>query len=488
MYNLVWFRKDLRIHDNPALYEAINNRPCIAVFCLSDKQWDQHGLSAIQRQLTLEHLKSLKISLNKLNVPLIVLNTHSFSLISNILLELCNELKVKNVYFNHEYEANELDLTNNVIKVLSKNNIQTHSYHDQCIIAPKQVMNNQGECYKVFSAFKKKWLNSLTKQGRPLYSRPKIQNRVHIKTEKISFISTQLDDLENYTISIPEFDNRKLSEIHIHKYLTNFTVNKIDDYHLERDIPNLDSTSQLSTHLALGVITTRQCLQAVINSSPYSSNYSLNSLSEGAKSWVNELIWREFYRHILVSFPQVSKGKAFKKNTELFPWKSANASFHAWCRGLTGIPIIDAAMRQLNETGWMHNRLRMITAMYLTKHLQVDWRLGEQYFYNQLSDADLASNNGGWQWSASTGVDAVPYFRIFNPYRQAERFDPNGDFVRKYVKELCSIQGKAIHKPSEQIANMHNYPTPIVDLKAAAERTKETFKQLSSRHLNKGGE
>jgi deoxyribodipyrimidine photo-lyase len=265
-----------------------------------------------------------------------------------------------------------------------------------------------------------------------------------------------------------------------HDRLNDFIDEDVSQYHTQRDFPDLDATSHLSVYLALGTLTTRQCLQGLLSSEQQTIELLSEVQGEGKLCWLNELVWRDFYRHILVAFPKVSMGKPFKDITDLLPWKGNNQDFESWCAGKTGVPIVDAAMRQLNTTGWMHNRLRMVVAMFLTKHLQIDWRLGEAYFYSRLADADLASNNGGWQWSASTGVDAVPYFRIFNPYRQAERFDPKGDFVRKYVKELAAIQGKAIHQPSKQVANQFSYPAPIVDLKLAAEHTKALFKGLSA--------
>ena len=472
MSNLVWFRNDLRVYDNPALFQAMSKGPCIAVYFITDDQWDDHGLSQIKRQLIVEHLKLLEQSLAVLNVPLIVIDGRSFSHSTKLLLEMCNQHEISAVYFNHEYGVNEKRQTTNVELDLKVRNINSHGFNEQCIITPGSIKNGQGESYKVFSAFKRKWYSDFVEQARPLYTKPKAQS------SSLTSAVSNLECLKDYDLSIPLQEHWLFNESQIHDYLTEFAYSQVDRYHLERDIPSLNSTSRLSTHLALGVITTRQCLQAILETKLNSNTYSLDLLHEGAQCWVNELIWRDFYRHILVAFPRISKGKAFKQETEKLPWKSNNQDFLNWCQGLTGIPIIDAAMRQLNQTGWMHNRLRMVTAMYLTKHLHIDWRLGEQYFYSKLADADLASNNGGWQWSASTGVDAVPYFRIFNPYRQAERFDPNGDFVRKYVKELNSIKGKAIHKPDKALAIELNYPMMTVDLKIEADKTKSYFKAL----------
>jgi deoxyribodipyrimidine photo-lyase len=206
---------------------------------------------------------------------------------------------------------------------------------------------------------------------------------------------------------------------------------------------------------------------------------SLSEGQQGIATWINELIWREFYKHLLVDFPQLCRFKPFKPETDRLPWKQDSELFEAWKAGRTGFPIVDAAMRQLKQTAWMHNRLRMVVAMFLTKHLFIDWRLGEAYFMSMLVDGDLASNNGGWQWSASTGVDAVPYFRIFNPTRQSQRFDERGDFIRQYLPELSGLDNKSIHMPSAQQAKALAYPLPIVDHSAAVAQTKLWFKRLS---------
>jgi deoxyribodipyrimidine photo-lyase len=343
-------------------------------------------------------------------------------------------------------------------------------------------VNGSHECYKVFTAFAKNWRKNLSRLSRPLYSIPKPQAELKIVSD--------IRCLKNYLIEVlPEINLSMCwptGEDNAHDRLNEFIEEDVYDYHNTRDFPDLNATSQLSVYLALGVLTTRQCLQALLGSRVLGQSEnglaieSLDSLNQGELCWLNELVWREFYRNILLSFPRVSKGKPFNELTDKLPWKQNNQAFEAWCQGKTGIPIVDAAMRQLNTTGWMHNRLRMIVAMFLTKNLMIDWRLGEAYFYSKLADADLASNNGGWQWSASTGVDSVPYFRIFNPYRQTERFDQNGDFIRKYVKELAGVSGKAIYQPSSELAAELNYPEPIINLKESAEHTKRLFKNLKS--------
>jgi deoxyribodipyrimidine photo-lyase len=227
----------------------------------------------------------------------------------------------------------------------------------------------------------------------------------------------------------------------------------------------------LSPYLAHGVLSPRQCLSAALDA----NEGRLSGGSPGIETWISELVWRDFYRHVIALFPHVSRGEAFRPEADRVEWRNDPAELEAWRRGMTGYPLVDAAMRQLLTTGWMHNRLRMLTAMFLTKHLLIDWRLGERHFMSHLVDADFAANNGGWQWSASTGTDAAPYFRIFNPITQAERFDPAGEFVRTQVPELAETRGSATLTP--WLHGVARYPAPIVDHAFARARALEAFKR-----------
>ena len=220
-----------------------------------------------------------------------------------------------------------------------------------------------------------------------------------------------------------------------------FISDKLADYQEYRDFPAIKGTSGLSPYLALGIVSAKQLLAQVQLHFPE----VLENPSKAEFCWVNEIIWREFYRHLIVAYPKLCMGFNFNDKYDAVAWREDDSQFQAWCQGKTGYPIVDAAMRQLNKTGWMHNRLRMIVASFLTKHLLIDWRKGEHYFMSKLIDGDLASNNGGWQWAASTGCDAQPYFRVFNPITQSERFDPDGTFIRTYVPELKDVPAKHIH-------------------------------------------
>jgi len=249
----------------------------------------------------------------------------------------------------------------------------------------------------------------------------------------------------------------------------------VSGYREQRDVPARDATSALSPYLALGVVSPRECLRAALDADGQGSLRVRDELT-GAGQWINELLWREFYKHLLVGFPRLSMGRNFRTVYDSLEWRQDDAEFRAWCTGMTGIPIVDAAMRQLKTTGWMHNRCRMIVAMFLTKNLLMDWRLGERHFMRHLIDGDLASNNGGWQWSASTGTDAAPYFRVFNPHSQSRKFDPDGGYIRRFVPELGDIDGNDIHDPPPLARAGAGYPLALVDLKATRQRAIAAFR------------
>ena len=241
---------------------------------------------------------------------------------------------------------------------------------------------------------------------------------------------------------------------------------------VDRDRPDLDATSRLSAYLAAGVLSPRQCLHAALRV----NQGEFDGGNPGAVSWINELLWREFYKHILVCYPRVSRHRAFRPETESVRWRNDPKGLAAWKEGRTGIPLVDAAMRQLLATGWMHNRLRMVSAMFLTKNLLIDWREGERWFMQHLIDGDLAANNGGWQWSASTGTDAAPYFRVFSPVRQSHRFAPKGRFIARYVPELATADDKTIHEPWKQPLMTPDYPTTIVAHQGVKQRVESAFR------------
>ena len=256
--------------------------------------------------------------------------------------------------------------------------------------------------------------------------------------------------------------------------LETFLSDRIRRYDADRDEPALAGTSALSPYLSLGVLSVRRCLEGALAA----NEGRLEGGEAGVETWISELVWREFYRHVVAAFPHVSRGHAFRREYDDFPWRDDAEALDAWETGRTGYPLVDAAMRQLVATGWMHNRLRMVTAMFLSKNLLLDWHAGERFFMRHLLDGDFAANNGGWQWSASTGTDAAPYFRVFSPVSQSERFDARGEFIRRWVPELADVPVKALHDPARR-GSVPGYPDPIVDAKKSRARAIDSFRSFA---------
>jgi deoxyribodipyrimidine photo-lyase len=471
---VMWFRKDLRLRDNPALTQATKVGSVVAVYTLCEQQWDIHRVALCQRQFIASQLKHLAQDLAKLNIPLVILNPGTFKQVPDMLLSYLHEVKCSNLLFNEEYELNERNLTEKVTELAHSNKINMYSYHDQCLISPGQILNKQGEPYKVFTAFKKSYIANLSTLMRPILGLPKAHKDQGAITNTSCLKAIETDILTKLSVNNIYI---QAGESNAHQQLKEFSDDAILNYKLDRDIPAINGTSYLSTYLAVGLLSVRQCYQSA--QQVRQKNVKLDL--EGVDTWISELIWRDFYRHLLFLYPNLCKHEAFKPKTDYLSWSHDSDLFNAWCQGQTGFPIVDAAMRQLNTTGWMHNRLRMIVAMFLTKHLFIDWRWGEVYFMSRLLDGDFASNNGGWQWSASTGVDSAPYFRIFNPTRQSERFDSMGLFIRIYVPELASLDNKSIHMPTAQQAKQLGYPMPIVEHSFAVAETKNHFKSLDQK-------
>ncbi|MCX4025015.1 deoxyribodipyrimidine photo-lyase [Endozoicomonas sp. SM1973] len=469
---LMWFRSDLRISDNTALYEACNNGQVIAVYLLFPEQWQQHDDSPNKIKFQLAQLEDLKQALNELNIPLLIKKFHHFNEAAEFLLSTAKQYQCSGLFFNEEYGVNEINRDRQVHQAFHQAQLTCQSFTDQLLFTPGTIKNQSGNFYKVFTQFKRKLYEKLSVVNRLPLPTPAKQKKLNIKLTQDSLA---LDYCNKAITKL--FDHWPIGETTAQQRLQLFINDKIVAYQENRDFPAQPATSQLSPYLTAGIISIRQCLHVArsANLGEFASGKS------GITCWINELIWREFYKHILVGFPQVSKHQPFLAETQLIPWSNDSDLLKAWQQGKTGFPIVDAAMRQLVATGWMHNRLRMIVAMFLTKDLMLDWRLGEKFFMQHLVDGDLAANNGGWQWSASTGTDAAPYFRIFNPTNQSKKFDPQGQFIKQFVPELQQVPIKYIHQPQDYLQQnqLHNtYPIPIVDHSQARERVLSAFKQL----------
>ncbi|ASP38673.1 deoxyribodipyrimidine photo-lyase [Bacterioplanes sanyensis] len=484
MIQLVWFRMDMRVHDNPALFHACQQgQPVLAVTCLTQQQWQQHGLGQRKWQLLINSLHGLQQHLHDLNIPLLVLNSGDFHSsvddVKALIQRLASsDMPVSDVNFNLEYEVNERKRDIELQRWCQQQNIGVNKFHDQCVIPPGEVVTRQQQPFKVYSPFKRAWWQQFDRYN---------QAPLAIPQPPVDAITPDLQDIvKELSAALPAAENDPLWNCHelaVHEQLEEFLQHRARYYADTRDFPASPGTSSLSYALSLGLISPRQCLYTAWQK----NGCQLSGGKAGLASWINELIWREFYRHLLVAFPQLCKHHAFKPETEGVPWRTSAAAerdFQAWCEGKTGYPIVDAAQRQLLDTGWMHNRLRMISAMFLTKHLLIDWRRGEAFFNQHLVDADLASNNGGWQWSASTGADGAPYFRIFNPTTQSQRFDSAGEFIARYVAELATLPAKSRHQPNSLECQQNQYPTAIVEHKFARQRALDAFKQTMAEANN----
>lgn len=466
---LVWFREhDLRCTDNHALYHAskMATKGIISVFIISAKEWQSHDMAACRVDFILRNLKCLSEELARLHIPLLIIHATSVNQAPQLLLTLMQTYQINGLFFNEQYELDELKRDQKVIHLFKKHNLTTATYTDQVILKPGEVKTASNSFYTIFTPFKKAWLNRLNELGGiSVLPRPKKQIALAIKSDLVP---------NNVQGFISEIDNSlwPAGEQYAQQQLQTFITSRLSHYQRNRDFPAINGTSMLSPYLTSGIISPRQCIQAVLEI----NQGQLDKGNIGAVTWVSELIWREFYKHILIGFPRVCMNRAFKLITEKLPWQYNKDLFYKWQSGQTGFPIIDAAMRQLNNIGWMHNRLRMLVAMFLSKNLFIDWRWGERYFMQHLIDGDLAANNGGWQWAASTGTDAVPYFRIFNPVTQSKQFDPQGDFIKKYCPELAQLDTKYIHEP--WLVNYLAYPKPIIDLTNTRLKALAAFKNL----------
>lgn len=467
---LVWFRQDLRVEDHPALYNACEKSQSIAVYLIHPKQWQLHGESPNKLWYWMQNLIELKTSLSKLNIPLVILQAPLFKDAAKTLYALADQCDCDSIWFNEEYGVNEELRDQSVEAHFNSKGLGCHRFISSTLFKPGTVLNGKGEYFKVFTPFRKKLYQSFEPGSLNPLPSPKKQN----KPEQPDFSDIDLNDL--FTASAPELEQTfPAGEAFAHQQLKAFIQEKASDYKDRRDFPAIDATSSLSASLTAGTLSIRQCFHAAWQA----NDGEMDTGNKGLICWMSELIWREFYKHILHGFPRVSKHRAFKEETEQLPWSNDSEHLSAWQNGRTGYPLVDAAMKQLVTTGWMHNRLRMVTAMFLSKNLMLDWRLGETFFMEHLVDGDLAANNGGWQWSASTGTDAAPYFRMFNPVSQSQKFDPKGTFIRKWLPELAHLDDKEIHEPWKSASDRKGYPDPIVDHSISRERVMSAFKALS---------
>lgn len=419
---LFWFRRDLRLEDNVGLYHALNENKEVLPLFIFDKEIlgkledkDDQRVAFIY-----ESLAKLKQDLEAQGSSLLIVHDSPIPFFKTI--------APKAVYTNHDYEPYARERDEMVGNILDKKEIIFKTFKDQVIFEKDEVLKDDGSPYTVFTPYSKKWKSKLEPTDYKSFSFDKVNGHLK-KLDPLPFPS--LAEI-GFKIKEASFPPRTI------------TMSVIENYDQQRNFPGINGTTKLSVHLRFGTVSIRKLVAIALKTN---------------EVWLNELIWREFYHMILWHFPKVEK--AFKPAYDRIEWRNDQKEFEAWCKGQTGYPIVDAGMRELNETGFMHNRVRMIVASFLIKHLLIDWRWGEAYFARKLLDFDLAANNGGWQWAAGSGCDAAPYFRVFNPYIQTSKFDPDLAYIKKWVPELETAA----------------YPKPMIDHAFARDRVLKVYKE-----------
>jgi len=423
---LFWHRRDLRTFDNAGLYKALKNEKDVQPIFIFDKNILEELPEDDQRVLFIyQEIEKLKKDYQKAGSDLWVYHGTP----EKIFKQLVQENSFSKVFTNRDYEPYAKERDQNIYTLLEKENIEFIGAKDHVILEKNEVLKDDGDPYRVFTPYMKTWKSVCTDFHLKSYPTEKYfdhLNQVEKSQELLTLKSMGFGDEQKV-----EFPSREVDE------------KRIKEYHEKRDVPSVKGTTRMSLHLRFGTVSIRE----------------LARKAQKNEKYLNELIWRDFYQMIIQHFPE-SATKAFKEKYDNIPWENNEGLFKAWCDGKTGYPIVDAGMRELNETGFMHNRIRMVVASFLTKHLLIDWRWGEAYFAEKLLDYELASNVGGWQWAASSGVDAQPYFRVFNPESQQKKFDKDYKYIKQWVKEFGTEQ----------------YPEPIVNHKEAREKAIKTYK------------
>ncbi|KAJ3931098.1 MAG: DNA photolyase, FAD-binding/Cryptochrome [Lentinula lateritia] len=559
-----WMRMaDLRISDNHALSLASAQAkkeeiPLIVLFVISPQDYKAHDRGPRRIDFTLRNLAMIRNSLAELNIPLYT-STHDVrKTLPAAVLSLMQDWKCTNIYGNIEYEVDELRRDMEVCALAKSKGVRANFVHNKCIIEPGVVTTKENKAYSVYSPYQRKWISILNdNQDQYLTEYPDPHPNVDgiredtelsklFECEVPKFVpGFEMEDNDKQTMATvwPAGEEVALQILNHFLHTKSRTsqmgaanpvaegaessdkASRIMKYGQDRDNADRDTTSRLSPYLSAGVISIRECVRATLKLQK--SKKVDGSRDTGVGRWIQELAWRDFYTGVLAFFPRVSMGRPYLEKFAAVEWEAHQEAgagggdvgkgyndddpdpvgqredaevLRRWKEGMTGVPVVDAAIRCIRQMGWVHNRFRMITAMYLTKDLMIDWRVGERYFMENLIDGDLASNNGGWQWSASTGVDPCPYFRIFNPYSQSIKVDPTGDFIREFVPELSKLRGPGkvgkvlfekfsgyitkfmidLHNPSASVASKLGYPHPIISHEEGRQRALERFKNAGA--------
>ncbi len=470
---LHWFRRDFRVHDNTALAAAARLADAVVGVFVVDTRWfpaTAGCMGPFQAGFWLAALTELRQGLLALNIPLKIVTTADPAA---ALVAMARQLGADGITFNKEYEPRQLALDRRLTRLAQDAGVKVRACKDGVIFEEFELLTGSESVYHVFSPYKRAWLAAL--EHNPVQSTRLPSKSAALRCAADTVPAPRALGYGDVKNTLPTGESGAAA------MLANFIAQPIREYATQRNFPAADGSSRLSAHLNAGTISIRQCVLAALHAGAADDKYS------DAATWLAELIWREFYRMILFHYPHTVTA-AFQRRYATLAWPARPDRVTAWSRGETGYPIVDAAMRSLVATGWMHNRLRMIAAMFLVKDLDVDWRVGENFFRQWLCDYDQASNVGGWQWSAGTGTDAAPYFRVMNPILQGRRFDPHAIFVRRWLPELGQVPGQSIHQPWLMPPSLQkqagciigrNYPAPVVDHGQARQAAIARFKNLS---------
>ncbi|ORX96807.1 photolyase [Clohesyomyces aquaticus] len=488
-----WFKRDLRVRDNTGLSmagklaeELGRGNGVIGLWILSPQDWEAHLVSPAKCDFELRSVAVLGQELAELGIPLHIEVVEKRRDVPRRVVDLAKEWGAKNVFCNLEYEVDELRREERMVRMLLEEGIAFHPQHDDCVIAPGSLKTGAGKQYAVYSPWFRAWVAHLHAHPHLLQERPMPDKNPAGFREKCAHLFDTPIPKAPESKSLSAEDKQRLTalwpagEIAALERLERFLTEKVGRYAATRNFPAENTTARVSVHHAAGTLAARTSVRLARD---VNSTKKLDGGNEGIKSWISEVAWRDFYRHVLVHWPYVCMNKPFKYEYTHIPWENSPTHFSLWTRGLTGYPIIDASMRCLRSTSYLHNRLRMVVASFLAKHLLLDWRLGEQYFMTHLIDGDFSSNSGGWGFASSAGVDPQPYFRVFNPWLQSRKFDAEGVFIREWVEELRDVPvGEDVHDPygaggeAEKVARRNGYPRPVVEHRFARERCLGRYK------------
>ncbi|MEI6561867.1 MAG: deoxyribodipyrimidine photo-lyase [Verrucomicrobiota bacterium] len=457
---LHWFRRDLRLEDNPALQAACRESVgrVVPVFVLSDGRGAHRWTGPARQSVLCGSLRALAEELETAGSRLILRRGDAVQELERLLIET----RAEALYFNRSPDPSGRALEARVETMARRLGVRVQGFHDVTALPPEAVLTQAGQPFRVFTPFSRAWLKQTAPAPdlRPLqFEQSVAENRARsARSTLVRLPSLPLPTLADWGLDAAGLLLPESGEPAARRRMEAFFDGPIFRYAAERDLPAVDATSRLSADLRWGALSARllvqRCHEAVATAKTAAQR-------DSARKYLGELLWREFYMAILWHWPEVLEHE-FQPRFRGMPWHEPGEAFQRWCEGMTGFPIVDAGMRQLAATGWMHNRVRMIVAMFLTKDLHLDWRLGEAFFMQRLADGEIASNNGGWQWSAGTGADAAPYFRIQNPWTQSARFDPEGEYIRRWVPELSDTSARSFSKPpTAPLAP--GYPLPMVD-------------------------